>query len=32
MYLDSNILPDERNLEIPGYNSVHSDHTSNNER
>ena len=28
-YLDSNILPDDSNLEIPGYNLLHSDHPSN---
>ena len=28
-YLDSNILPDDSNLEIPGYNLVRSDHPSN---
>ena len=28
-YLDSNILPDDRNLKIPGYNLVPSDHPSN---
>ena len=28
-YLDSSILHDESNLEIPGYNLVHSDHPSN---
>ena len=31
-YLDSNILPDNSNLEIPGYNLVHSDHLSNKKR
>ena len=28
-YLDSNILPDDNNLEIPAYNLEHSDHLSN---
>ena len=28
-YLDSNILPDDSNLKIPGYNLVSSDHPSN---
>ena len=28
-YVDTNILPDDSNLEIPGYNLVHSDHLSN---
>ena len=31
-YLDSNILPDDSNLTIPGYNLVHSDHPSNKKR
>ena len=31
-YLDSNILPDNSNLEIPGYNLVRSDHPSNKKR
>ena len=31
-YLDSNILPDDSNLEIPGYNLVRSDHPSNKKR
>ena len=32
IYLDSNILPDDSNLEIPGYNLVCSDHLSNKKR
>ena len=28
-YLGSNILPDDSNMEIPGYYLVHSDHLSN---
>ena len=31
-YLDSNILPDDSNLEIPVYNLVRSDHPSNKKR
>ena len=31
-YLDSKILIDDRNLEIPGYNLVRSDHLSNKNR
>ena len=31
-YLDSNILPDDSTLEIPGYNLVRSDHPSNKKR
>ena len=31
-YLDSNILPDDSNLKIPGYNLVRSDHPSNKKR
>ena len=31
-YLDSNILPDDGNLEIPGYNLMLSDHPSNKKR
>ena len=31
-YLDSNILPDDRNLGIPGYNLVRSYHPSNKKR
>ena len=31
-YLDSNILPDDSNLEIPDYNLVRSDHPSNKKR
>ena len=32
MYLDSNTLPDDSYLEIPGYNLVRSDHPSNKKR
>ena len=31
-YLDSNILPDDNNLEVSGYNLVRSDHPSNKKR
>lgn len=31
-YFDSNILFDDSNLEIPGYNLVSSDHPSNRKR
>ena len=31
-YLDSNILPDDSNLNIPGYNLVRSNHPSNKKR
>ena len=31
-YLDSNILPDDNNLNIPGYNLARSDHPSNKKR
>ena len=31
-YLDSNTLPDDSNLEIPGYNLVRSGHPSNKKR
>ena len=31
-YRDSNILPDDSNLEIPGYNLVRSNHPSNKKR
>ena len=31
-YLDSKFLPDNSNLEIPGYNLVSSDHPSNKKR
>ena len=31
-YLDSNILPDDSKLKIPGYNSVHSNHLPNKKR
>ena len=31
-YLDSSILHDDSNLEIPGYNLVRSDHPSNKKR
>ena len=31
-YLDSNILPDDSNLKIPGDNLVRSDHLSNQKR
>ena len=31
-YLDSNILPDDSKLKIPGYNSVHSNHLPNKNR
>ena len=32
MYLNSNILPDDSNLKIPGYNLVRFDHPSNKKR
>ena len=32
MYLDSNILPDDSNLEIPGYSLVCSNHPSSKKR
>ena len=31
-YIDSNILPNYSNLEIPGYDLVRSDHLSNKKR
>ena len=31
-YLDSNILPDDSNFKIPGYNLVRSNHPSNKKR
>ena len=31
-YLDSSTSPDDRNLEISGYNLIRSDHPSNNKR
>ena len=31
-YLDSSTPSDDNNLEISGYNLVHSDHPSNNKR
>ena len=31
-YLNSETSPDDDNLEIPGYNSIRKDHTSNTKR
>ena len=31
-YLDSSILSDNKNLEIPGYNLIRADHPSNSKR
>ena len=31
-YLDSSTSPDDKNLEISGYNLIRSDHPSNNKR